>query len=311
MRTEEELRNLIEKYQRGTILPAELKLLGTWYHQTGEGETGTELTEAQQAKLLNAIRQSTQPAKVIRMVPWRYAAVAASLALLVACSWLLIRHMSSQQPVEFVWVKTGQGEVVRITLPDSSQVWLNAQTSLAYDKNFIRNRLLRLEGEARFTVTHDERHPFRVQTMDSIETTVLGTQFNVSSYRALKQTQVVVLSGRVKVGKLLQPENGVLTKNDAIRFDQKTGLFTRFDVDTKTLADWREGEWEIRDMTALSLLLQTQYGIRTVIRQSFPANAGININFYKKQSTEEIISTIALLTGGQYRWVNASTVEFY
>jgi ferric-dicitrate binding protein FerR (iron transport regulator) len=244
------------------------------------------------------------------VAPWRYAAAAASLALLVVCSWLLIRN-ESQQPVEFVWVKTGQGEVVRITLPDSSHVWLNAQTSLAYNKNFRHNRLLRLDGEAMFTVTHDEQHPFRVQTMDSIETTVLGTQFNVSSYRALKQTQVVVLSGRVKVGKLSQPENGVLTKNDAIRFDQTTRQFTQFDVDTKTLADWRDGEWEIRNMAALSLLLQNQYGIHTMIGQSFPADAGININFYKKQSTEEIISTIALLTGGQYRWVNASTVEFY
>lgn len=311
MRTGKELRDLLKKYQRGTISLAELKLLETWYHQTGEGETGIELTEAQQAKMLNAVRQSTQPVKVIRMVPWRYAAVAASLALLAVCSWLLIRNVSSQQPVELVWIKTGQGEVVRITLPDSSQVWLNAQTSLAYDKNFTHNRLLRLEGEAMFTVTHDEQHPFRVQTADSIETTVLGTQFNVSSYRAMKQTQVVVLSGRVKVGKLLQPEKGVLTKNDAIRFDQTTGQFIRFDVDTQTQADWREGEWEIRNMAALSLLLQTQYGIHTMISQSFPADAGININFYKKQSTEEIISTIALLTGGQYRWVNSSTVEFY
>jgi ferric-dicitrate binding protein FerR (iron transport regulator) len=311
MRTEKELRNLLKKYQRGTISLAELKLLETWYHQTGDGETGIELTEARQAKMLRAVRRSTQPAKIIHVAPWRYAAAAASLALLVVCSWLLIRNESSQQPVEFVWVKTGQGEVVRITLPDSSHVWLNAQTSLAYNKNFRHNRLLRLDGEAMFTVTHDEQHPFRVQTMDSIETTVLGTQFNVSSYRALKQTQVVVLSGRVKVGKLSQPENGVLTKNDAIRFDQTTRQFTQFDVDTKTLADWRDGEWEIRNMAALSLLLQNQYGIHTMIGQSFPADAGININFYKKQSTEEIISTIALLTGGQYRWVNASTVEFY
>ncbi|MCZ4279116.1 FecR family protein, partial [Rhodococcoides yunnanense] len=57
------------------------------------------------------------------------------------------------------------GQRTNITLPDGTNVWLNARTTMQYANSFNRNeRVVILKGEAYFDVAKDEKHPFIVQT---------------------------------------------------------------------------------------------------------------------------------------------------
>jgi transmembrane sensor len=74
-------------------------------------------------------------------------------------------------------VATGAGERRTVALADGSRIDLNGATRLVLDRDDPRFARLE-EGEALFTVVHDEARPFRVETGEALLQD-LGTVFNV------------------------------------------------------------------------------------------------------------------------------------
>lgn len=321
MPTEQELKRLLEKYASGKCSPAETKLLEAWFNRIGNDQEVGELSSADQNRMLTSLRGNPRFAKgktrIISMFPaWKKIAVAASIVGILILSGLWINKSiknSVKQEIVYVQISTDKGEVRKVTLPDRSIVWLNARTKLSYHPDFKNNRSLRLNGEAVFQVTHDKTHPFKVQTQDSIETTVLGTQFNISSYDGLPETQVTVLEGRVKVGKISQKAQGVLVKNDLISFNRSKNTFDRSIENAQAMASWRTGEWELRGngVDGLALVLYNQYGVTISHTKKSLDSLQVSANFNKKQTAEEIISTFCLLGDCKSRWINKTEVELY
>ena len=93
-----------------------------------------------------------------------------------------------------------EGKDMKLTLSDGTEVWLNANSRLAYPTVFNgRERKVELQGEAYFKVAHDARHPFIVDA-GGMQTRVLGTEFNVDASDA-KRPHVTLVQGSVKVSK--------------------------------------------------------------------------------------------------------------
>ena len=105
--------------------------------------------------------------------------------------------METENGVHTLYIPRGMSKL--LVLPDSSKVWLNAESSLRYPESFdgMKQREVYLKGEGYFEVTKDAEHPFIVKT-DVLETQVLGTSFNVKAYSG-NDTQVTLLDGSVKV----------------------------------------------------------------------------------------------------------------
>ncbi len=97
-------------------------------------------------------------------------------------------------------------KVINMALADGSKVWLNAGSSLTYPVSFIGNeRNVSVTGEAYFEVTHDASRPFIVNN-GSMDVRVLGTHFNVNSFKDDgNDIKVTLLQGSVKI------ENGNTT----------------------------------------------------------------------------------------------------
>ncbi|UKT64976.1 FecR family protein [Pedobacter mucosus] len=114
---------------------------------------------------------------------------------------------------------TAEGETFMVVMPDLTEVWLNAASSLTYPTNFKGNmREVFLTGEGYFQVAHRAAMPFIVHTkMQDVE--VLGTHFNINAYGDNGKTKTTLLTGSVKVRHrhlfaLLRPgEESVLTQN--------------------------------------------------------------------------------------------------
>jgi len=91
--------------------------------------------------------------------------------------------------------KTENGEITSLTLPDNSQVTLNAGSKVVYSGNrFNTRRKIQLTGEAYFKVT--KGNTFSVVTTEGT-VTVLGTTFNVRSRD--EKLSVFCYTGKVKV----------------------------------------------------------------------------------------------------------------
>ncbi|MET0391695.1 MAG: FecR family protein, partial [Chitinophagaceae bacterium] len=85
---------------------------------------------------------------------------------------------------------TPKGRQFRVVLSDGTKVWLNAASSLRYPIVFTGNeRKVEITGEAYFEVAKNtdpatgRKRPFHVKVNDRTEIEVLGTHFNINSYK--------------------------------------------------------------------------------------------------------------------------------
>jgi ferric-dicitrate binding protein FerR (iron transport regulator) len=102
-------------------------------------------------------------------------------------------------------VKAKSGAKSRLTLPDGTKVWLNAESRITYNNNFnTKTREVELEGEAFFDVVKNPYSPFIVHTT-GIDIKVLGTAFNVKSYPHEQTIEATLVRGSIEVVKTDEP----------------------------------------------------------------------------------------------------------
>lgn len=100
-------------------------------------------------------------------------------------------------------VSTPKGGQYRISLPDGTNVWLNAASSISYPTVFQGSeRIVNITGEAFFEVAKDPLKPFIVRTASDI-IQVVGTSFNVNSYAEESGVKTSLMEGAVKIGNIL------------------------------------------------------------------------------------------------------------
>ncbi|MBD1420160.1 FecR family protein [Sphingobacterium chuzhouense] len=91
------------------------------------------------------------------------------------------------------------GKRIEVILPDNSKVWLNAGSQLTFPTVFDADeRQVYLEGEGYFDVEGDPKRPFYVHTANMV-VKVLGTTFNISSYKDDAFASTVLLSGEIEL----------------------------------------------------------------------------------------------------------------
>ncbi|WP_373758706.1 FecR family protein [Bacteroides heparinolyticus] len=136
--------------------------------------------------------------------------VSAIVILTLAFNYLYQEYKSSKEVVAMNTVSVPAGQRTNIILPDGTNVWLNARTTLRYPVTFNKKqRIVFLKGEAYFDVTKNKKTPFVVQT-DKYDIEVLGTQFNVSAYPNRNIFETTLMKGRVRVISQESPEQTII-----------------------------------------------------------------------------------------------------
>jgi transmembrane sensor len=167
-------------------------------------------------------------------------------------------------------VKTAYGHMQRITLPDSTVVYLNGNSQLTYTRfPSGKSREVWLEGEAFFEVRHlVSQQKFMVHLSDQVEIEVLGTEFNVSNRKPEKA--IVLKSGRIKLN--LQDahskKNIYLKPGDLVTTgDQAAAGIHKKTVDPEVYSAWIFRKWMLDDTTLGEMLLKLKdtYGIKTLV----------------------------------------------
>ncbi|QEH42556.1 FecR family protein [Chitinophaga sp. XS-30] len=113
--------------------------------------------------------------------------------------------------IQYNTLTTPRGGQFRLVLPDGTQVWLNAASSIHYPTVFTgKERTVTITGEAYFEVTKNAGMPFRVNTSGGTMVEVLGTRFNINAYADEDAIRTTLAEGAVKVSSgneqvILQP----------------------------------------------------------------------------------------------------------
>jgi ferric-dicitrate binding protein FerR (iron transport regulator) len=106
-------------------------------------------------------------------------------------------------PVAYNTIATPRARQFQLTLPDGTQVWLNAMSSLRFPTAFKgTKREVEVSGEAYFDVARKPGQPFTVKIKGkTTDIEVLGTQFNVMAYADEATLQTTLVEGAVNVHK--------------------------------------------------------------------------------------------------------------
>jgi len=202
---------------------------------------------------------------------------------------------TNQEPEKVTMIEkyVPNGQLAKITLPDSSVVELNADSKLTYPSKFTgASREVQLTGEAFFNVQQDARHPFHVITRN-LTITVLGTSFNLQCYPGKGQARVALVTGRVglnsvdkKTIELAPSEMGVLNMSDlSLRK-------TNFDINEEI--GWRQGivVFKNADFKEIADRFDKMYNIR-LINLSHKTAFRFNGSF-TRISAQELVKSICL-----------------
>ncbi|HET6995940.1 MAG TPA: FecR domain-containing protein [Chitinophagaceae bacterium] len=155
---------------------------------------------------------------------------------------------------------TPRGGKYQLRLPDGTDVWLNAESSITYPTTFTgTSRKIALTGEAYFEVAKDKTKPFIVNVNNRSEVEVLGTHFNINSYSDESGIKTTLLEGSVRVtngvavvgpGVILRPgQQSSITAN-------VNGISITNDADLEQVLAWKNGYFHFN-----------RADIRTVMRQ--------------------------------------------
>lgn len=127
-------------------------------------------------------------------------------------------------------ISTPRGKPYQIELPDGSQVWLNAASSLRFPTAFTgKERRVEITGEAYFEIAKNTAMPFFVKVKDA-EVQVLGTHFNIMAYDEEDVVKTTLLQGAVRFvstnsSLLLEPgQQSQLGKNGQVKIERSVNL---------------------------------------------------------------------------------------
>ncbi|SDP94657.1 FecR family protein [Mucilaginibacter sp. OK268] len=266
-----ELRKFIKqlrRYQKGTTNETEKAIIEAWY-DSYEGENEKQVLSAEEReRVRNAIHANiSESIHINKSTPslWFNYRIAASVLLLCSLSSLIYFLLRPATPVPetYTTLRTLNGEVRKLTLPDSSVIWLNAQSQVRIPSNFDKDiRQVYLdEGEAFFEVKHNTHKPFRVVTAP-LQVQVLGTSFNINAYHSLPHVKITVVTGKVGVSKGAKLLS-FLTLGHELTYVTNKGTFEKKEVDASQSQSWKDGDTYLNRVKfeELSLVFKNLYGL--------------------------------------------------
>lgn len=285
---EKNYKKLIEKYLSGTISESEVVELLRWLKEDDRlnrwwaeelameskilgNEIGmdTDLQNELLCKVKNEIQEKHKSLiilekknKTSRSINRNILKWAAVLFLPIVLSISVYLFLDSKKYEAPLIVKTENGSRSEIALPDGTCIKLNSATELSYSGDYgVKERCVRLMGEAFFNVIHDSKCPFIVET-GGLKVMVLGTSFNISSYDDEENVSIVLLKG--KIGVQVNEQNYLMSPNDRIVYNKRTHDVSTSRVYSQDYVEWTKGSlyFENESLQNIAKVLERAYNIK-------------------------------------------------
>lgn len=250
------LEQLLAEYLRDDLSAEEKKKIESWL---SEKHQSVHLEEEDYLRIEKEILESvvshihqiavpgTRPSRKINTW-WYYAAA----IVLLAGSFIGIhlqdhtpdeQHVAQQVQEVYKTVTTTPGQRVKMSLPDSTVVYLHGNSILRYHAYYseqAERRVFLDQGEAFFEVVHRPELPFVVQTAYA-ENTVLGTSFNIQLFGDDGRYHLSVNTGKVGFRSLTEDSTmQVVEKGKQLTYNPQNGLTELVDAQIEDLSSWKD-----------------------------------------------------------------------
>lgn len=148
---------------------------------------------------------------------------------------------NGDQPV-YHCLEVPRGGEFSFLLPDSTTVFLNAESRLRFPDRFVpgSERIVYLSGEAYFDVKRDPHSPFLV-CLEHSAVKVTGTSFNVKAYPDDTNEATTLISGTVSMGIGTTEQWIVLKPGEQGYYDATRKTLLQQTVDVNYYTAWKDG----------------------------------------------------------------------
>ena len=305
---------LIRKYIENTITETEMDILYRMFNDPAREahvksileKVWDEMPHAQlraehknllYTRITNSLTDAEKPVRNIAYIYWR---IAAAILVLVVASFTLfqspIRELIFKAPITEIYNPAGKRS--KIQLPDGTTVWLNAESRISFPEKFSsHSRNVTLSGEAFFDVVRNESVPFIVTT-GNLQTTVLGTSFNLQSYPG-ETFRMTVASGKVQVKS--KTETIQLQANQQATHQSLTGFSAPVTVESADAIAWTRGTLSFNHKTfeEVAHMLERWYNVKITFT-NHELKKCILVGEHTNQSLPAVLNTLQFILGFQY-----------
>ncbi|WP_298300937.1 FecR family protein [Hydrotalea sp.] len=193
--------------------------------------------------------------------------VAAGFFMLIVLTYFFV-NQNFRSTEQYTIVQTGFGAMKRIVLPDSTEVMMNANSTLKIPSVWsdASQREVWIKGEAWFHVQKKiiTKQNFIVHTPQT-NVEVLGTVFNIKDRR--EKSVISLEEGSIQ---LITDKNRVLTKIvpgqvAIVTKDKKMSIATDNHVQFRSSWQFNQYHFEHTSLTEIAEMIQDNYGYHTVI----------------------------------------------
>ncbi|PWJ54482.1 ferric-dicitrate binding protein FerR (iron transport regulator) [Dyadobacter jejuensis] len=319
----ERLALLLEKFENGTCSESERAELNQWYHSFSQEERQLEQELKHYPDFLNtlkltvwagiedklpAIGEPSEPKRTRRLwaMPFSLPTIAALVVLGIFLTLAYLKHPANT--IGYYTVTTRLDHQSKVTLSDGSIIWVKPGSTLRYPKSFDSlTREVFLNGEAYFDVAHDDKKVFLVHTSD-ITIKVLGTEFNVRSFKDQETIETTLVRGKVQIERdhSSKGQDVILAPRERAVYDKQSGAMDiEQSVDVRTIQN--NGSFAqslVFDETPFSTvfpLLEKRYGVKIHVEED---NLSCKLTAdVEKENLEEILRLLEVSHRIQYRIV--------
>jgi transmembrane sensor len=237
----------------------------------------------------------------------------------------------------FAVIMSPAKRMYRVALPDSTKVWLRANSSLKIpsDYNQSDKRIIQLTGEAYFDVpikiassTEMKNVPFVVLTNNQkIET--FGTKFNVSAYSNANHVKTTLLEGKLRLSPLvnklwLSVDQVVVDPFESVsagqpimlKPNQQANLIdSKFYIETvvaEEIVAWKDDEFVFRN-TSLEKIMDVISGwhnIKVVYKTERSKHILLGGEIFKNQSLSTVLKGLSLAVKVNFKMVGNKIIVY-
>ena len=239
----------------------------------------------------------------------RLVVVTACVAMLIAgFGWFIFstvqqKQKNKKQPLAAN--VTGRSENKYMLLPDSTQVWLNAASTIEYPQTFGTNkREVFLTGEAYFDVKHADKQPFLIHS-GKVTIRVLGTAFNIKAYPGREHVVVSVSRGKVQVN-YDEKEVATLIQGQQIKVIDAYKPVVQKHITASEAAPWQQGKLVYDDERISDIVadLERIYDVTIRMQNETLAGERISTSFRREIGIGRALQVLCNLTDTRLKLVN-------
>ena len=311
---------LLHKYLSDHATDEEQQFLVKYYDLfSAEPDVISLLTDEQKEKIKKEIHASIWESidqhievdkKIIPLKTWFIKIAAAAVIIGICGVGLLFLRNQPRAKTSQSYSTHKQKPNLFIVLPDGSRVILSYGSKLNYASSFVglAKREVYLTGEAYFDIKHNNLKPFIVHT-GKVETTVLGTAFDVKAVPGDKTITVTVTRGRVKVSddhRLL----GIIIPNQQITFDKQRSVSAQSSINAANYVTWTaKDDLYFEDVTfsEAAKVLEDRFKVKILFTDQFIQSKHFTSTFDKSASLDQALKSICEFNDAFYSYNKGKT----